>query len=253
VSDQVGSLAGRTVLITGASSGLGAHFSAICADAGANVVLCARRIERAIELAEQIGPQAMAVAMDVIDEASVIAGFDAAQSHFGTVETIIANAGISFSGRSIDVPVEQFREQLEVNITGAFLTAREGAKRLLSDPIAAARGRIVLVGSITAHMTSSGITAYSASKAAVANMGRNLAHEWARSGICVNVIQPGYIDTELAGDWFQTAAGREQIQSFRRKRLQPIDTLNGIISYLCSDSSGGTTGAVIDIDDGQSL
>jgi NAD(P)-dependent dehydrogenase (short-subunit alcohol dehydrogenase family) len=102
-------------------------------------------------------------------------------------------------------------------------------------------------------MTSSGITAYSASKAAVANMGRNLAHEWARSGICVNVIQPGYIDTELAGDWFQTAAGREQIQSFRRKRLQPIDTLNGIISYLCSDSSGGTTGAVIDIDDGQSL
>lgn len=250
---QVRTLSGRTILITGASSGLGAHFATLCAAAGANVILCARRLDRVVKLAEQIGPRAMAVALDVVDEESVIEGFDAAQNKFGIVDTVIANAGVSYSGRSTEMPAAQFREQLDVNITGVFLTVREGVKRLLADPNLARRGRVILVGSITAHMTSGGITAYAASKAAVASMGRNLAHEWAKSGICVNVVQPGYIDTELAGDWFETAAGLAQIQSFRRKRLQRIDTLNGIITYLCSDNADGTTGAVIDVDDGQSL
>jgi NAD(P)-dependent dehydrogenase (short-subunit alcohol dehydrogenase family) len=84
-------------------------------------------------------------------------------------------------------------------------------------------------------------------------MGRNLAREWVRQGVNVNVIQPGYILTEMAKDWFETDKGKAQIAGFHRRRLQPIDSLTEPVLYLCSDASAATTGAVFTIDDGQSL
>ena len=256
------SLAGRTVLITGASSGLGARFARLCAAAGAKVVFGARRIDRVQGLADEIngsGGQALAVALDVTDEASIIAAYDAAEARFGTVDTIIANAGTSAAGRSTEVSAADIRMVTDTNFTGVYLTAREGAKRLvarnLSDPAfrAEGRGRIILIGSITAHLTAQGDVAYAAGKAAVAHLGRNFAREWVRQGINVNVVQPGYISTEIAGDWFDTDGGKAQIASFPRRRLQPIDSLNETMVYLCSDASLNMTGSVLMLDDGQSL
>jgi NAD(P)-dependent dehydrogenase (short-subunit alcohol dehydrogenase family) len=250
-------LDGRTCLITGASSGLGAHFAHIVAAAGARVVLAARRQERVEALTAEIrstGGEVLAVAMDVSDEASVMAAFDAGEAAFGTIDTIIANAGVSAPGRSTEITVEAMRNVLDTNVLGVLLTAREGARRMIS---AGSResgcGRIVLIGSIAAEVTLQGETIYCASKAAVAHMGRNLAKEWARLGVNVNVIQPGYIQTEMAGEWFASDGGKAQIAGFNRRRLQPIGSLDAPVLYLCSNESAHTTGAVFSVDDGQLL
>lgn len=246
-------LEGRTLLVTGASSGLGAHFARIGVAAGARVVLGARRVERVAALAEELGQgHALAVPMDVTDEASVIAAYDSAESAFGPVDTVIANAGMAAPGRSTDVPADALRQLTDTNFTGVYLTAREAARRMIAHGIGP-RGRILLVGSITAGMTGQGDAAYAAGKAAVAHLGRNLAREWVRIGISVNTIQPGYIATEIAGDWFDTPGGQAQIAAFHRRRLQPIQSLDGAVLYFCSDASGSTTGSTLTVDDGQSL
>jgi NAD(P)-dependent dehydrogenase (short-subunit alcohol dehydrogenase family) len=247
-------LTGRTALITGASSGLGAHFAEVFVAAGARVVIGARRIDRVEALAARLGDRALPVAIDVTDDGSIAAAFDTAEARFGTVDTVIANAGVANGGRSIDVAPAALRQTIDTNFTGVLLTAREGAKRLIAaGSRESGRGRIVLVGSITAKVTGHGDSAYAASKAAVAHLGRNLAREWVRQGINVNVIQPGYIQTEIAGDWFETEGGAKQVAGWHRRRFMPIDVLDPQLLYFASDASAMVTGSVIDIDDGQSL
>lgn len=250
-------LEGRICLITGASSGLGANFARIASQAGARVVLAARRQDRVGRLADEIraaGGEVLPVAMDVSDEASVAAAYDAAEAEFGTVDTIIANAGVSAPGRSTEVAVDALRSMLDTNVLGVFLTAREGARRLLAAGCReSGKGRIVLIGSIAANVTLAGEAAYCASKAAVAHLGRNLAREWVRQGINVNIVQPGFILTEMAAEWFATEGGKAQIADFPRRVLQPIASLDEPVLYLCSDAAAHTTGAVFTIDDGQSL
>ena len=247
-------LSGRVALITGASSGLGAHFAEVFVAAGARVVIGARRVDRVEALAAKLGEKALPVAIDVTDEASIAAAYDAAEAHFGTVDTVIANAGTANGGRAIDIAAAALRQTIDTNFTGVLLTAREGAKRLIAaGSRESGRGRIVLIGSITAHVTGHGDSAYAASKAAVAHLGRNLAREWVRQGINVNVLQPGYIQTEIAGDWFDTEGGAKQVAGWHRRRFMPIDVLDPQLLYFASDASAMVTGSVIDIDDGQSL
>lgn len=247
-------LTGRTCLITGASSGFGAHFARTLVREGARVVVGARRRERLDSLVVELGDAALAVAMDVTDEASIVAAFDAAEAHFGPIDTVIANAGVSFPGRSIDTPVDSLRATFDTNLLGLFLTAREGARRMIAaGSRKSGRGRIVLIGSMSAQMTLPGLAAYCASKAGVASLGRNFAAEWARSGINVNVIQPGYVLTEMDEEWFASPAGQAQMATFPRRRLVPIEALEEPAIHFCSDASAHTTGSVFMIDDGQSL
>lgn len=251
------SLAGRTVLITGASAGLGAHFARTCSAAGAQLVLGARRLEKVEALAAELsasGPRAIGVALDVTDEASIVAAFDTAEARLGLVDTVIANAGTAAPGRSTEVTADGVRSVVDTNFTGVYLTAREGAKRMMAADVRAdGRGRILLIGSITAMLTAQGDAAYAAGKAAVAHLGRTFAREWVRQGINVNVIQPGYIRSDLAGDWFDNEGGKAQIAGFHRRRLQALESLDAPLLWLCSDASGSTTGAVLTVDDGQSL
>lgn len=250
-------LNGRVCLITGCSSGFGAHFARELSKSGAKIVAGARRKERVEALAEEIrakGGQAIAVALDVTDEASIARAFDEAEKAFGVVDTVIANAGISSPGRATDVKAEGVQSVLDTNVLGVFLTAREGARRMIAAGTRDnGRGRILLIGSIAADVTALGEAMYSASKAAVAHLGRNLAREWVRQGVNVNVIQPGFILTEMAKDWFSTEKGKQQIEGFHRRRLQPIESLTEPVLYFCSDASAATTGAVLTVDDGQSL
>jgi NAD(P)-dependent dehydrogenase (short-subunit alcohol dehydrogenase family) len=247
-------LAGRTCLITGASSGFGAHFARLAAAAGARVVLGARRIGRVEALVEELGSQALAVAMDVTDETSVIAAYNAAEAAFGTVDSIVANAGVSAPGRSTELPVDALRGVIETNVLGVMLTVREGAKRLIAaGSRETGKGRILLIGSMGAEAPVAGEVMYCASKAAVKKMGRDLAREWVRQGINVNVLQPGFILTEMAGDWFDSEPGKAQIAGFPRRRLQPIGSLDDTVLFLLSDASASVTGSAFTIDDGQSL
>ncbi len=241
----------RTALITGASSGLGARFGRILAASGARVALGARRADRLAALASEIGPNAAAVQMDVGREADIIAGFDAAEAAFGTIDTVIANAGVDGAGMITAMSEAEIAHTLQVNLTGAILTAREGARRMMAAGIT--RGRIVLVASITAFEASPGLVAYSASKAGVVQAGRSMAREWARSGICVNTISPGYIRTAINADWFETEPGKRQIARFPRKRLMGEEGLDGPLLFLCSDAAEFVTGANFVLDDGQTL
>lgn len=248
------SLSGRIALITGASSGFGAHFARLFVREGARVVIGARRVDRIAALAEELGDAALAVPMDVTDEASIIAAYDAAEERFGVVDTVVANAGVSADGRSTEVKAADLAGLVATNFTGVYLTAREGAKRMIAAGFKdSERGRIVLIGSITAELTAQGDAAYAASKAGVAHLGRQFAREWVRQGINVNTIQPGYIQTEIAGDWFQTEGGQRQIAAFHRRRMCPIEALDAPLVFLCSDAARHVTGATLTIDDGQVL
>lgn len=248
---------GRAVLITGASSGLGARFARVLAASGAKVAVAARRVDRLSALVDEItaaGGQAVAVAMDVQDEASVIAAFDTAQAALGPIESVIANAGMNSEGMATEIPADEFVRVLDVNVKGAFLTAREGARRMMAAGVKdSGRGRIVLIASIGAFNVLPGLAAYCASKAAVLQLGKVLAREWANRGINVNIVCPGYIETELNADWFGSEGGKRQVAGFPRRRLMEEGDLDAIVGYLASDAARAVTGSVFTIDDGQSL
>lgn len=248
-------LTGRIALVTGASSGLGARFATMLAAQGVKVVAGARRVDKLAVLAETIraaGGEIEPVAMDVEDEASIVAAYDHAERTFGGVDVVIANAGMNAQGPATDLPSDDLAQLLRVNVQGVYLTAREGARRLISseDP---SRGRIILVGSVGSLRPLAGLSAYSASKAGVAMLGKGLAREWARYGINVNTICPGWIVTELNADWLAGEGGQKLIKTFPRRRVMNPQDLDGIVTFLSSDAAATITGGVFAADDAQVL
>jgi NAD(P)-dependent dehydrogenase (short-subunit alcohol dehydrogenase family) len=248
-------LTGRTILITGASSGLGRRFAKIAVAAGAKVVVGARRGDRLASLVEELGAaHACAVSMDVESEASVIAAYEVAEAAFGPVSSVIANAGMNSEGLATDIPVDEFDKVFAVNVRGVFLTAREGARRMMAHGSKERNdGRIVLIASIGALKVLPGLAAYCASKAAVVQLGKGLAREWVNRGVNVNMVCPGYIETEINADWFASDGGRKQMAGFPRRRLMEEGDLDEIVGYLISDAARAVTGGVFTIDDGQTL
>jgi NAD(P)-dependent dehydrogenase (short-subunit alcohol dehydrogenase family) len=188
--------------------------------------------------------------MDVESEASIIAGYDAAEAALGPINGVIANAGTTSRAMALDITTAQYDQVFNVNARGVFLTAREGAKRVMARKD---DGKVVLVSSIGAMKVLPGSTAYCASKAAVVMMGKGMAREWANRGINVNVICPGYIKTELNAAWFDEEGGKKQIANFPRRRLMEEGDLDAMIAYLMSDASKSITGSVFTLDDGQTL
>jgi len=250
-------LSGRVVLVTGASSGIGAHVARIVAASGGRVVLAARRVAQLESLRTEIvavGGQALAVPMDVTDEASTIAAYDAAEAAFGPVDTVIANAGVTIPGSALGLAMDSFDQMVAVNLRGVFLTVREGGRRMIAaGSPERGHGRVVIVSSITARQISPGAAVYSATKAAVDQMGRVLARDWAKKGINVNMIAPGYVATDLVGDYFESEGGRRLKATFARDRVMDMAALDPLLLFLCSDASAQTTGSVMTVDDGQSL
>jgi NAD(P)-dependent dehydrogenase (short-subunit alcohol dehydrogenase family) len=250
-------LRSRTVLVTGASSGLGAHFATILAASGAKVVLAARRVDKLEGLRAAIesnGGRAFAVEMDVTDERPTICAYELAEREFGAVDCVIANAGTNVGGAVLDLDSKALDEVFAVNVRGVLLTVREGGRRMIAAGSAERRhGRVVIISSITATAVVPGLALYSASKAAVLQLGKVLAREWINKGINVNVMCPGYIETDLNSDWFRSEGGRKMIQKWPRKRLMEPSSLDATLLYLLSDASEYVTGSVFSLDDGQFL
>lgn len=225
---------------------------------GAKVALAARRVDRLSDLKTEIeahGGTAICVGLDVTDEAQTLAAYDQIEAALGPVDTVIANAGIAKDqGRATDNPIEDFDTTYAVNLKGVFLTAREGGKRMMAQGSKQTeRGRIVIIGSITSVDVSPHATFYSATKAGVTQMGRVLAHDWARLGVNVNMIAPGYIQTEINDGLFETDYGQTLLNGWVRRRVINADALDGAVLFLCSDQSRQITGSVITVDDGQTL
>lgn len=251
-------LSDRVALVTGASSGLGERMAKVLSAHGAKVALAARRGDRLAKLKSEIeaqGGTALAVDLDVTDEAQTIAAYDKIEAELGPVETVIANSGIALEqGRSTDNSIEEFTKIFDVNMKGAFLTAREGAKRMMANGSRETeRGRIVIISSITAYGAAPNMPFYASSKAGVAHMGRILATDWARMGVNVNMIAPGYIQTEINEDMFDTPYGEKMVMGWHRRRVTDADALDGVVLFLSSDHSRQITGTMTTVDDGQSL
>lgn len=247
---------GRTALITGASTGLGAHFAGLLLGEGYNVVLAARRLDRLNDIAKANAAhegRLLTVEMDVTDESSIKAGFDRAETHFGALHTVIANAGVSSGGKAVDMDVSEFDRIMNVNVRGAFLTAREGGRRMQAVKDSDTSRSVVLVSSIGGLQPLAGLTAYSVSKAAVIMLAKGLAREWLTCRINVNAVCPGFIRTELNNHWFNSSGGVRQIDTFPRRRLMEAAHLDRIISFLAGPDSAGVTGSAFKIDDGQTL
>ena len=246
-------LNGRVALVTGASSGIGAELALSLAQAGARVVAAARRADRLKALVQKIeatGGSALSVSMDVTSQASVEDCYAAAERTFGTVDTVYANAGINAAGNLLDVSVDDFDQVMATNVRGTFLTARTGAKRMIAGG-AAARGRIVIVGSVTGLRPARPAPVYSVSKAAVHMVGRALAQEMAPTGINVTVVCPGSIETELNAAFYRSDSGQERLRGYPRERTMAIGEILELLLFLGSDGSRCVTGSIVKIDDGQ--
>lgn len=251
-------LEGRNILLTGASSGVGRHLALMLAGQGAHVTCCARRLADLELLVEQIvaaGGRATAQVCDVADAGAISTAFDAAERAAGIVDSIIVNAGINEAGPATRISVEALDRILAVNLRGAFLTAREGARRMIASgaPDPARPRRIVFVASILGKRPQAGAAVYSATKAGVVMLAKSLALEWARHEINVNAILPGYMPTDIVADWFESPAGEAQISGWPRRRLMPVEDLQPAVLFLLSAAARSVSGSELVVDDTQSL
>jgi hypothetical protein len=246
-------LDGKTALVTGASSGLGWRFATTLAAAGARVALAARRTERLAALQAEIeraGGRAHALALDVTDLASVRAGVAAAEAALGPLDILVNNSGVSVTKRAGEIEEADYDFVMDTNAKGAFFVAQAAGRAM----IAAKRpGRIVNIASAAGLRVLGQLSVYCMSKAAVIHMTRALALEWGRYGINVNALCPGYIETEINRDYWQTDAGRKLVGMLPRRRVGKPEDLDGLLLLLASDQSGFVNGAAIAADDGLSL
>jgi NAD(P)-dependent dehydrogenase (short-subunit alcohol dehydrogenase family) len=239
-------LSGKTALVTGASSGFGAHFSKTLAAAGAKLVVAARREERLATLVKDIesgGGRASAMKLDVADGAAVMAAFE----QLGAVDIVVNNAGVSGATRALETPEEEWRWTYDVNVHGVFFVAQAAAQRM----VAAGRGgSIINIASITAARPAAGNAAYASSKAAVAHLTRCLALDWARHDIRVNALAPGYFETDINREFLASDYGQKMIRRIPQRRTGELHDLDGPLLLLASDASSYMTGTCIAVDGG---
>jgi NAD(P)-dependent dehydrogenase (short-subunit alcohol dehydrogenase family) len=243
-------MSGSVALVTGASSGLGAHFAAVLAAAGARVVLAARRTDKLQAGVEQIiakGGKAVAVSLDVTSAESVDAALDAAEAAFGPVDVLINNAGVADSKRFVKVDEASWDFIMETNLKGAWRLASAVTRRLLA---AGSGGSIVNVASILGLRQGFGESTYATSKAAVVQMTKAMALELARKNIRVNALCPGYFRTELNSDYFDSEKGKAYIEGTPSGRLGRLEELDGPLLLLAGDSGSFVNGVALAVDGG---
>jgi NAD(P)-dependent dehydrogenase (short-subunit alcohol dehydrogenase family) len=246
-------LSGKTALVTGASSGLGRHFARTLAARGVTVVAAARRLDALETLArEHSGAgRILPLRLDVADAASIDQAVDEAEALAGPIEVLVNNAGIAPVRRALDNSVEEFDAIFATNVRGAFFVAQAVARRMSTVRI---EGRIVNTASVAGMVSMPQLTAYGMSKAAVIHMTRCLAVEWARFGISVNAICPGYVQTELNADFLASEAGQKVIASLPRRRAAQVEDLDAVLLMLVDgDGARCVTGTAIPVDDAYSL
>ena len=242
-------LDGKRALITGASSGFGAHFADLLSAAGAEVILAARRADKLSELQQSLeanGRKASAISMDVSSRESVSTGFD----HAGTCDIVINNAGITVTRALLDQTEADWDSVIDTNLKGCWLVATEAARRLRA---AEKPGAIVNVASILGERVAAGVAPYAISKAAVIQATKVMALELARYQIRVNALLPGYVVTDLNRDFLKSEAGEKLRARIPTRRFGDMTDLDGPLLLLCSDAGTGMMGSCLTVDHGHLL
>jgi NAD(P)-dependent dehydrogenase (short-subunit alcohol dehydrogenase family) len=243
-------LSGKIALVTGASGGLGRHFALTLAVAGAKVALAARRTDQTAAVAAEIesgGGTAIAVSMDVTDEAAVKRAFAETSERLGPPNVVVNNSGIAKNEPALELTLADWDHVLNTNTRGAFVVSRAAARALIA---AKSAGSIINVASILGLRVAGRVAPYAASKAALIQLTRSLALEWARYNIRVNAIAPGYIETDLNRDFFSSEAGLALINRIPQRRLGRAQELDGALLLLASDASTYMTGSTLVVDGG---
>jgi NAD(P)-dependent dehydrogenase (short-subunit alcohol dehydrogenase family) len=239
-------LSGQRALITGASSGFGAHFARVLARCGARVVAAARRTALLDALVADIaasGGEAESIVLDVTDARSVTAAIKAA----GALDILVNNAGTANSKPALDQTEADWDSIIDTNLKGAWLVATEVARSMRSR---GAPGSIINVASILGLRHAGQVSPYAISKAGIVHMTQQLSLELARYRIRVNALAPGYFATELNGSFFLTEGGKALVARVPLRRLGSLDDLDGPLPLLASSASRFMTGATIVVDGG---
>lgn len=251
--DDLFSLQGQVALVTGASSGLGAEFARTLAGAGAAVALVARRRDRLEEVAREIratGARAEAIPCDLATDGECARAVREAEERLGVVSILVNNAGVAPISRAEKHAREKWENALRLNLTAPFLLAQEVARRLIES---GRPGRVVNVTSVLAGRANPVYAAigYVASKAGLENATRQMAMEWAKHGITVNAIAPGWFRTEMTEHGFAEAANVEKVLARTpMARLGDARELRTALLFLVSPASGFTTGTTVFVDGG---
>lgn len=240
-------LSDKTALVSGASGGLGLHFARLLARHGVAVTLAARRLDALEEACANIraaGGQARALRLDVADTVSVAAALGETD---GAFDILINNAGISGSAPALDLGESEWDSVIDTNLKGAFVLAQAVARCMRA---AGRSGTIINIASILGLRVAGSLSAYAASKAGVIQLTKALALEWARDGIRVNALCPGYIETDINRWFFASEAGQSLIRRIPQRRLGRPHELDGALLLLCSEAGSYITGSAIAIDGG---
>ncbi len=240
------SLVGKTALVTGASSGFGAHFAQVLAEAGAHVIVGARRVSALETLAEKIiagGGSAEAITLDVTDRESIRANSDA----LGRSDILINNAGITRESPMLEMSEDDWDVVMDTNTKGMFLMTQAVAQSMRNRNVG---GSIVNIASILGLRQAGTVASYASSKAAAIQLTKVSALELARFGIRVNAIAPGFVKTDLTPEFFDSDACQAMIKRIPQRRLGTLADLNGPLLLLASDASSYMNGAVIAVDGG---
>jgi NAD(P)-dependent dehydrogenase (short-subunit alcohol dehydrogenase family) len=241
------------VLITGASTGLGRQMALTLARAGARVALSARSVDKIEALAGEIAAfdgRAMPFALDVRDVGAIRDVVDAVETELGPINVLVNNAGVSVAKRPEDYTEEDYDFVVETNMKGPWFLAQSVGKRMIQHGHG---GKIINIASLLAIRPLGQLTLYGMTKAAITQMTKQLALEWARHNIQVNAICPGYIETEMNRAVWQSPGGEKLLAKFVNRRVGTADVLDGTLLLLASSQSDFMTGAIIPVDDGQSL
>jgi NAD(P)-dependent dehydrogenase (short-subunit alcohol dehydrogenase family) len=242
------SLEGRVAIVTGASSGIGTQMARALHDAGATVVVAARRVDRLQAIADELD-RSLVVPCDVANDRDLDELVEATMDNYGKIDVLVNNAGIGAPIAALDEPVDEFRQTIAVNLTATFALCQKAGRHML----AAGQGSIVNVASVLG-LVGAGMFAsasYASSKGAVVQLTRDLAAQWARQGVRVNALAPGWFETEMTAEMF---ADEKAMTLVRRKtpmaRPGRAGELDGALIYLASDASSFMTGQVITVDGG---
>ncbi len=244
-------LSGKRIVITGASSGLGEHFAHVLSRFGANLGIMARREIKLERLSEELegryNNRVVPIQCDVSEPGLIEQAMAAMHTRLGGIDVLINNAGISRQASALEQTLDDWDAVIDTNLRGCWLTAVATARLMVESKTA---GNIVNIASVLGFGVAKQVIPYSISKAGVVQMTKALALEWARHGIRVNGLAPGYIRTEINQQFFESQAGKELISRIPQRRLGEPEDLDGALLLLVSDASAFMTGTVIPVDGG---